>query len=416
MSQNYFYPSSASSANPSTGSVGSAAPTTATEIAGKDAGGLMQVPLITATRAVAVDGSAVTQPVNGTVTANQGAAGPSKWLVDGSGVTQPVQPPAAVNATGSLAAAGVLFSQDCSQLQSASVHITALPAGNIVTFQVSNDNATWYNCTMMPAGDLTGILSTTANAAGVYTTQLNSRYFRANVTTYTSGTVTANAYFKTFGNSPNSVGGYVSALTLDGSGAVISSTSGALNVSAAQSGTYNITNVSGTVSLPTGAATSAKQPALGVAGTPSTDVLTVQGAAAMTALKVDGSAVTQPVSGTVALGAGAAAIGSVTVSNFPATQTTSEVAAATATLTSVASSATTVSILALNANRKGVAIFNESTSVLYLAFASTASLTAYTVQIPSNSYYELPFSKLYTGAISGIWSAANGSARITELT
>src|SRR3569833_1359170 len=48
--------------------------------------------------------------------------------------------------------------------------------------------------------------------------------------------------------------------------------------------------------LPTGAATAAKQPALGTAGTPSTDVITVQGATSMTALKVDGSAVTQPVS------------------------------------------------------------------------------------------------------------------------
>lgn len=51
--------------------------------------------------------------------------------------------------------------------------------------------------------------------------------------------------------------------------------------------------------LPTGAATAAKQPALGTAGTASTDVITVQGIAAMTALKVDGSGVTQPVSGTV---------------------------------------------------------------------------------------------------------------------
>lgn len=51
--------------------------------------------------------------------------------------------------------------------------------------------------------------------------------------------------------------------------------------------------------LPTGAATSAKQPAFGTAGTPSTDVLTVQGAASMTALKVDGSGVTQPVSGSL---------------------------------------------------------------------------------------------------------------------
>jgi hypothetical protein len=48
--------------------------------------------------------------------------------------------------------------------------------------------------------------------------------------------------------------------------------------------------------LPTGAATSAKQPALGTAGTASADVITVQGIASMTALKVDGSAVTQPIS------------------------------------------------------------------------------------------------------------------------
>lgn len=53
-----------------------------------------------------------------------------------------------------------------------------------------------------------------------------------------------------------------------------------------------------TVGLPTGAATAAKQPALGTAGTASSDVITVQGIASMTALKVDGSAVTQPVSGT----------------------------------------------------------------------------------------------------------------------
>jgi hypothetical protein len=56
--------------------------------------------------------------------------------------------------------------------------------------------------------------------------------------------------------------------------------------------------------LPTGAATSAKQPALGTAGAASADVITVQGIASMTALKVDGSGVTQPVSGTVTANAG----------------------------------------------------------------------------------------------------------------
>lgn len=51
--------------------------------------------------------------------------------------------------------------------------------------------------------------------------------------------------------------------------------------------------------LPTGAATAAKQPSIGTAGSASADVITVQGIAAMTALKVDGSAVTQPISGTI---------------------------------------------------------------------------------------------------------------------
>jgi hypothetical protein len=84
----------------------------------------------------------------------------------------------------------------------------------------------------------------------------------------------------------------------DSGGSLTVDNGGTFAVQAAQAGTWNLANISGTVSLPTGAATAAKQPALGTAGTASADVLTVQGVASMTALKVDGSAVTQPVSGT----------------------------------------------------------------------------------------------------------------------
>jgi hypothetical protein len=56
-------------------------------------------------------------------------------------------------------------------------------------------------------------------------------------------------------------------------------------VTATQGGTWNLSNISGTVSLPTGAATAAKQPALGTAGTPSVDVVTIQGASGMSALQ-----------------------------------------------------------------------------------------------------------------------------------
>lgn len=63
-----------------------------------------------------------------------------------------------------------------------------------------------------------------------------------------------------------------------------------------QDGGNSITVDATSLPLPTGASTAAKQPALGTAGTASADVITVQGIASMTALKVDGSAVTQPVS------------------------------------------------------------------------------------------------------------------------
>lgn len=69
-------------------------------------------------------------------------------------------------------------------------------------------------------------------------------------------------------------------------------------VPASQSGTWNINNVTGTVSLPTGAATSANQ----TNGTQQAQIVQGGNTATVTAssaLKVDGSATTQPISGTV---------------------------------------------------------------------------------------------------------------------
>ncbi len=67
----------------------------------------------------------------------------------------------------------------------------------------------------------------------------------------------------------------------------------------ANAGTGTLAVSAASLPLPAGAATAAKQPAIGTAGTSSVDVLTVQGRAAMTPLLTDGSATTQPISGTV---------------------------------------------------------------------------------------------------------------------
>jgi hypothetical protein len=80
---------------------------------------------------------------------------------------------------------------------------------------------------------------------------------------------------------------------------------------------------------------------------------------------------------------------------------------------SVASSAATVPLFAPAASANGRTVFNESTAVLYLKFGATASLTSYTVQIAAGGYFEFP-APVYTGEVDGIWSAANGFARLTS--
>lgn len=90
---------------------------------------------------------------------------------------------------------------------------------------------------------------------------------------------------------------------------------------------------------------------------------------------------------------------------------------ATATVSSVPGSATSGTLLAANASRKTAMLYNDSTAILYLLFgAGTASASNYTVQVPSGGYYELPSSINFTGILVGIWAAANGAVKVTELT
>lgn len=100
--------------------------------------------------------------------------------------------------------------------------------------------------------------------------------------------------------------------------------------------------------------------------------------------------------------------------NLNETQPVSIAKSATATLSNVSSSATSVTLLASNASRIGATIHNDSTQDLYVKFGTTASTSSFTVKMNPQSYYEVPFT--YTGRIDGIWSSANGAARITELT
>ncbi len=137
--------------------------------------------------------------------------------------------------------------------------------------------------------------------------------------------------------------------------------------------------------LPSGAATAAKQPALGTAGTPSGDVISVQGHAGMTALVVDGSGVTQPISASAlplpsgaataakqpALGtAGAASADVITVqgvaSMTPLAVTASEPSSVATNQISVGTTAGGTVICAARAGRKSLTIINHGTTDVYV--------------------------------------------------
>jgi hypothetical protein len=84
------------------------------------------------------------------------------------------------------------------------------------------------------------------------------------------------------------------------------------------------------------------------------------------------------------------------------------------TTTNVTASITSISLAAANANRKGLNIYNDSTSKLYIGYGATVTVATAAFVIDARQLYELP--EEYTGQISGIWIAANGNARVTEFT
>jgi len=97
----------------------------------------------------------------------------------------------------SLSAAGVLFSQDVSNYASVAVQVTSPGTTCTITYEASNDNATWYavaGYTPLNTGSTTPVSTSTAAILLIF--PCIARYFRARVSTYTSGTVTVIAEFR----------------------------------------------------------------------------------------------------------------------------------------------------------------------------------------------------------------------------
>lgn len=83
-------------------------------------------------------------------------------------------------------------------------------------------------------------------------------------------------------------------------------------------------------------------------------------------------------------------------------------------LANVSASASSVTLFASNPTAWIRIVKNDSSAVLYLKYGATASTTSYTTDVLPGERYEFP-QPIYTGVVDGIWAAANGSARTTEV-
>ena len=122
-----------------------------------------------------------------------------------------------------------------------------------------------------------------------------------------------------------------------------------------------------------------------------------------TAVKVDGSAVTQPVSGTF-WQATQPVSGTVTINNSQG---------ATVTQSTFTSTTASTSLVAASANRKTLTVFNEGSGVLYVSVGSTCTTTAYQVRLSSGDYWECPSNQ--TSLAHTAVFATSGNARVTEV-
>lgn len=322
----------------------------------------------------------------GATTVNQGTAGSigQAWYVrptaDGTTTSLPLPANAAQETGGHLASVDAKLPTIGPQLSASSLSITF--ASNIPTLAVSiPGNSFDRNITGTVTG--TGNVALSTQGCGVCAIQLSGSWsgtvnFQSSVdgTTWVAflvepaGGGTSVTTVSANGSWTGACAGYQQVRCL---GATVTSTATVyLNAS-----TASTTVTVESCALPQGAATAAKQPALGTAGTPSTDVLSVQGIVNGTPLPPERSTSGAP--------------------------------------TGVTVSTSAALILASNTSAKSRVITNNGTSNVFLGTANTVTTTVATMGIwlkPGGTYSDSG-DGFYNGAIYGIADAVSASQNVS---
>lgn len=79
----------------------------------------------------------------------------------------------------------------------------------------------------------------------------------------------------------------------------------------------------------------------------------------------------------------------------------------------IAASLTSTLLVPANTERLMILIFNDSTAHLNVKFGMSATASNFNIQIPPHGYFEFPL-PIYLDNIYGMWTVANGFAKVTE--
>lgn len=197
-----------------------------------------------------------------------------------------------------------------------------------------------------------------------------------------------------------------------------------------QSGTWNINNVSGTISLPTGAATEATLSSLnGKVTACNTGAVTISASlpaggnkigdvGVLTLPNVTLASQSNPFTSALPISDNG---GSITVDGTVAatqsgTWSVATATYATSTVSSVTAAASNTTVLASNASRRQAVLYNDCDKAVYVKFGSTATSTSFSYRLLPAQTLEIPL-PCYTGIIDAIWDASpTGAMRVTEVT
>lgn len=371
-----------------------------------------------------VDGSGVTQPVSGTVTANAGTNLNTSALALDTSVNSLLKPASTLAAVTSITNT-VVIKADTAGNQANALKIdgsaTTQPVSGTIT---ANQGGTWNitnvsGTVSLPTGASTSALQTTGNsslssidtktpalgqAAMASSVPVAIASNQTGINTFldknATGSITAlNQTITVNTNGASNVfisvlGTWTATLLFEGQ-AGDSSWNNLVGIAPA-GGVFNGLSSNASVFVPVGGCTQFRVRASAfVSGSATVTINSSSGAQSIQVFNSSAASLQATVTGTL---------------------TANETKSATATLSNVAGSTSSVTILASNAARIGAFIYNDSTlNNLFVKLGTTASATSFTVLIPSQGYFELP-TPIYTGIITGIWVAATGSARVTETT